>query len=148
VNPIPGANIPNWANGKPQNEGYLMPYGSMITQVLVLEAPNPLGPTFGKIAAIAFRYTNKKLADNADACGRAPYSWAVCGNVEYASAYLFPGSNPTPPPTGPVVLQVSFLKQHLSVPCSTTSAAGILLMLQFTLCLVCCHVPSCNSVRA
>lgn len=108
VNPIPGSGIPTWPNKNPINEGYLMPYGSMVTQVLVLEAPNPLGPTFGKIAAIAFRYTNKELAEAAPGCGRAPYSWAVCGNVEYASAYLFPGSNPTPPPTGPVVLQAQY----------------------------------------
>ncbi|KAF6264580.1 hypothetical protein COO60DRAFT_1483020, partial [Scenedesmus sp. NREL 46B-D3] len=108
VNPIPGTNIPNFPNGNPINEGYLMPYGSMITQVLVLEAPNPLGPKFGTIAAIAFRYTNEQLADAAEPCGRAPYSWAVCGNIEYAQAYLFPGNSPVPPPTGPVVLKAQY----------------------------------------
>lgn len=66
-------------------------------QVIVLEAPNPLGPQFGEIPAIAFRYTNEDLAA-AFAAGAIvePYDWAVCGNLDYALAYLLPGSVPAP----------------------------------------------------
>lgn len=105
----PASGIPSWSSpgSGPIDEGYLMPYGSLISQVLVLEAPNPLGPSFGKIAAIAFRYTNQDLVNAADSgnCNREPFSWAVCGNLEYANAYLYPGASATPPPTGPVTLQ-------------------------------------------
>ncbi len=77
--------------------------------MLSLTAPNPLGPKFGNIAALAFRYTTKDLADAAIAgCidSDQEYRWAICGNPEYANAYLFPGPDNVAP--GLVKLQAQY----------------------------------------
>lgn len=91
---------PNWPGTNPPrpiDETQLMQYGSLITQVIVLKAENPLGPEFGNIPAIAFRYTNEDLAAAFTAGSiPEPYDWAICGNADYALAYLLPGSVPAP----------------------------------------------------
>lgn len=72
----------------------------------MLKAENPLGPQFGVIPAIAFRYTNEDLAAAFAAKDvPEPYDWAICGNADYALAYLLPGTQPAPTA---VELQVGF----------------------------------------
>lgn len=54
----------------------------------MLQAPNPFGDKFGTIPAILFGYQT----------GEEPgMEWAVCGNIVYARAYLFPGEFDAPP---------------------------------------------------
>lgn len=92
---------PTWpTTGNQIAADQLMQYGSLISQVLVIKGENPLGPTFGNIAAIAFRYTNEDLVAAFNA-GAIPtqYDWAFCGNAAYGRAYLLPGdSEPAPTP--------------------------------------------------
>lgn len=74
---------------------YLYPRGSPITQVIVLEAPNPWGDKYGTIPAILFGYLSGDTLD-----------FAVCGNALYAQYYLNPGRYPAPPT--PVTLKKVF----------------------------------------
>lgn len=75
---------------------YLYPFNSPITQVIVLQAKNPWGDSWGNIPAILFGYlkTDGKL------------DFAVCGNAQYAQFYLNPADS-DPPPT-PVQLKTVY----------------------------------------
>lgn len=89
-------NFPTNSTNQP-NLDYYYPYGGLITQMIVLQAKNPYGDSFGTVAAAIFRY-------HANTTG---YGFAVCGNARYANAYLRPLSSP-PPPTVPM-LQSQFV---------------------------------------
>jgi len=71
---------------------YFHPYGTPITQMIVLQAPNPRGPKFGTIPAIIFAYLSTDKFTNVTAL-----NFAVCGNADYAMAYLYPGEYQLPP---------------------------------------------------
>ncbi|WIA23833.1 hypothetical protein OEZ85_013494 [Tetradesmus obliquus] len=100
------SSFPKDLNGQP-NLAYFSPLGALITQMIVLQAANPLGPTFGDIPAIIFRYlTPETLAPG----------FAVCGNNRYAQAYLDP-FNAQPPLT-----TVSLMSQFVNPLSETTTA--------------------------
>lgn len=80
--------FPKNATQQPNLE-YFFPLGGLITQMIVLEASNPLGPTFGEIPAVIFRYYTPETSE---------IGMATCGNAIYANAYLYPGSRPPPTP--------------------------------------------------
>lgn len=81
---------------------YYYPYASAITQMIVLQAPNPYGDKFGRIPAIIFAYINVNNVTNATSL-----EFAVCGDATYAYGYLFPGE--VKPPITPVHLQASYV---------------------------------------
>ncbi|KAF6264563.1 hypothetical protein COO60DRAFT_71003 [Scenedesmus sp. NREL 46B-D3] len=98
--------FPKNTSGDPEL-AYYFPLGALVTQMIVLQARNPLGPSFGAIPAIIFRYlTSETLAPG----------FAVCGNNRYAQAYLDP-FNAQPPPT-----TLSLMSQYVNPLSETTSA--------------------------
>ncbi|WIA23802.1 hypothetical protein OEZ85_013478 [Tetradesmus obliquus] len=84
--------FPRNASGQPIL-AYYYPYGGLITQMIVLKAINPYGPSYGSIPAVIFRYFS------AEGSG-----FAVCGNNLYAQAYLNPFNATPPPPTTPQLM--------------------------------------------
>jgi len=89
---------PDWYRGR--NEFYFYPSKAPITQVIVLQAPNPWGDKFGNIAAILFGYLDGPAGPN------QRVDFAVCGNALYANYFLHPNVAPAPPT--PVTLKASF----------------------------------------
>lgn len=89
------------------NLEYYFPLRGLISQMIVLSAPNPLGPTFGEIPAIIFRYYTPETSQ---------IGMAVCGNALYANGYLYPFAS-RPPPT-PVTLRSVYVN-----PLSATTPA-------------------------
>jgi hypothetical protein len=86
--------------------------------MIVLQAPNPWGSKFGQIAAIIFAYLND------DGRNGTKLDFAVCGNADYASSYLFPGEFPRSPTV--VSLQAQFtnpLSEELPQRCAVTGVA-------------------------
>lgn len=100
---------------------YFYPFTAPITQMIVLHAPNPWGAAHGTIPAIIFAYldstrrtvsttvtnttTNITTTVNTTRT-TTKLDFAICGNAEYASAFLYPGLYPLPPT--PVTLQASY----------------------------------------
>lgn len=103
-----GPAFPKGPSGAPDLR-YLLPYGSLITQVIVLQAPNPFGAPFGTVPAVIFLY----LTDD-DSLG-----WAACGDADYASFYMNPGQRR--PPATPATLKAVYTN-----PLSDTEPARFL----------------------
>lgn len=70
---------------------YYSPYGAYITQMIVLSAANPWGDKYGTIPAIIFVYLDFDPTTNFTSLATA-----VCGNADYADAYLNPGGLAAP----------------------------------------------------
>jgi hypothetical protein len=80
---------------------YFYPYGAPITQMIVLQAPNPWGSGHGRIPAIIFAYLQQATVGNGTVL-----DFAICGNAEYAMSFLYPADAPLPPT--PVSLMASY----------------------------------------
>lgn len=80
---------------------YFYPYGAPITQMIVLQAPNPWGSAYGRIPAIIFAYLQQAPVGNGTVL-----DFAICGNADYAMSFLYPAEAPLPPT--PVSLMASY----------------------------------------